>query len=141
MIAVVDTNVLVSGLLSAHGASARVIDLLTTGDLRLAYDDRIAAEYRQVLARPRFGFDLGAAADLLDYVLAEGLPLVARPLPVVLPDPSDLPFLEVAVEAAAPLITGNQRHFPADACAGIEVLTPAAFIDRWRKSSEAGPRP
>ena len=52
MIVVVDTSVLVSGLLSAHGAPARVIDLLTTGDLKVAYDDRIAIEYRQVLARP-----------------------------------------------------------------------------------------
>jgi predicted nucleic acid-binding protein len=50
MIVVADTNVLVSGLLSAHGNPARVLDLLTTGDLKAAYDDRIATEYRQVLA-------------------------------------------------------------------------------------------
>ena len=66
MIVVVDTNVLVSGLLSAHGASARVLDLLTTGDLQAVYDDRIAAEYRQVLARPRFGFHPEAVSHLLD---------------------------------------------------------------------------
>jgi predicted nucleic acid-binding protein len=136
---VVDTNVLVSGLLSAHGAPARVLDLLTTGDLRIAYDDRIAAEYRQVLARPRFGFHPEAVAHLLDYVLAEGMPLVARPLPAELPDPADLPFLEVAVEAAALLITGNPgcthpQHFPAEVCTGIEVLAPATFIERWRSS-------
>lgn len=134
MIVVVDTNVLVSGLLSAHGAPARVLDLLTTGDLRVAYDDRIAAEYRQVLARPRFGFHPEAVAHLLDYVLAEGMPLVARPLSAELPDPADLPFFEVAVEAAAPLVTGNLRHFPVEVCTGIEVLAPATFIERWRSS-------
>jgi uncharacterized protein len=109
-----------------------VVDLLTTGDLRLAYDDRIAAEYRQVLARPRFGFDPGAVAHLLEYLFVEGLPLVARPLPAVLPDLADQPFWEVAVEATAPLITGNLKHFPADACTGVEVLTPARFIELWR---------
>ena len=56
IVVVADTNVLVSGLLSAHGAPARVLDLLTAGDLQAAADDRIAAEYRQVLARPRLGF-------------------------------------------------------------------------------------
>jgi len=132
MIVVVDTNVLVSGLLSAHGASARVLDLLTTGDLQAVYDDRIAAEYRQVLARPRFGFHPEAVAHLLDYLFTEGLPLVARPLPPALPDRGDQPFWEVAIEAGAPLITGNLKYFPTEACTGIEVLAPAAFIERWR---------
>ena len=132
MIVVVDTNVLVSGLLSAHGAPARVVDLLTTGDVRVAYDDRIAAEYREVLARPRFGFQQETVADVLDYLFAEGVPLVARPLPATLPDPADQPFWEVAVEAAVPLITGNQKHFPPEVCTGVEVLTPAAFVERWR---------
>jgi len=134
MIVVVDTNVLVSGLLSPHGAPARVLDLLTTGDLQAAYDDRLAAEYRQVLARPRFGFPPEAVAHLLDYVFIEGLPLVARPSAAVLPDVSDQPFWEVAVEAAAPLITGNLKHFPVDVCTDIEVLAPATFIGRWRGS-------
>jgi predicted nucleic acid-binding protein len=134
MIVVMDTNVLVSGLLSAHGMPARLLDLLTTGDLRVAYDDRIAAEYREVLARPRFGFQPEAVAHLLDYLFTEGLPLVARPLPTVLPDPDDQPFWEVAVEAAAPLITGNVKHFPAKVCVDVEVLTPAAFVELWRSS-------
>jgi len=134
MIVVVDTNVLVSGLLSPHGAPARVLDLLTIGDLQAAFDDRIVAEYRQVLARPRFGFHPQAVAHLLDYLLIEGLPLVARPLPAALPDLGDQPFWEVAVEAAAPLITGNLKHFPADVCTDIEVLPPSTFIERWRSS-------
>ena len=134
MIVVVDTNVLVSGLLSAHGAPARVLDLLTTSELRTAYDDRIAAEYRQVLSRPRFGFHPEAVAHLLDYLFAEGSPLVARPLPAALPDLTDQPFWEVAAEAAAPLVTGNLKHFPAEMRTSIELLTPAALIERWHSS-------
>ena len=134
MIAVVDTNVLVSGLLSAHGAPARVLDLLTTGDLQAVYDDRIAAEYRQVLTRERFGFHPEAVGHLLGYLFSEGISIVARPLPVLLPDHGDQPFWEAAVEAAAPLITGNLKHFPPAVCTDIEVLTPATFINRWRAS-------
>jgi hypothetical protein len=44
------------------------------------------------------------------------------------------PVWEVAVEAAVPLITGHLKHFPAEVCTGIKVLTPAAFIERWRSS-------
>jgi len=134
MVVVVDTNVLVSGLLSAHGAPARVLDLLTTGDLQAVYDDRIAAEYRQVLARERFGFHPGVVGHLLDYLFSEGIAIVARPLPALLPDPGDQPFWEAAVEAVAPLITGNLKHFPTEVCTGIEVLAQATFIDWWRAS-------
>jgi len=68
-------------------------------------------------------------------LLTEGMPLVARPRP----DPADLPFLEVAVEAAVPLVTGNlgcthPQRFPAEVCTGVEVLVPTAFIERWRSS-------
>ena len=42
-------------------------------------------------------------------------------------------FLEIAVAADAPLVTGNLRHFPAALRAGADVLAPAAFLDRLRR--------
>jgi predicted nucleic acid-binding protein len=41
---VLDTNVVVSGLLCAHGPPARLLDALVDARLRLAFDDRIEAE-------------------------------------------------------------------------------------------------
>lgn len=136
MIVVLDTNVLVSALLSPFGPPARVLDLLLAGELGVAYDDRLLAEYRQVLARPRFGFDAQAVADLLDYLVAAGQPVVARPLPVSLPDPADLPFLEVAPTAGAVLITGNRRHFPPEARGEVQALSPAEFVTKWQKGNQ-----
>ena len=52
---VLDTNVLVSGLLSPFGPPGRLVDALLARRLRLAFDDRIELEYREILARPRFG--------------------------------------------------------------------------------------
>ena len=52
---VLDTNVLVSGLLSPFGPPGRLVDALLARRLRLAFDDRIELEYREVLARSRFG--------------------------------------------------------------------------------------
>jgi putative PIN family toxin of toxin-antitoxin system len=131
MIIVLDTNVLVSALLSAFGPSARILDLLLTGELQLAYDDRLLAEYRQVLARPKFKFDPMATAELVNYLATTGLWTAARPLATVLPDPHDLPFLEVAAQVGATLVTGNRRHFPVEACEGVTVLTPAEFMTWW----------
>ncbi len=132
MMVVLDTNVLVSALLCPFGPPARVLDLDLAGEVRLAYDDRLLAEYRQVLARPRFGLDVHDVTHLLDYLAADGLPVVARPLAISLPDPDDLPFLEVAVEAGAVLVTGNRRHFPAEVCGEALVLTPADFLAQWQ---------
>ena len=72
-----DTNILVSALISSFGPPARILDMVLLGDLRLVYDDRILAEYREVLARPRFGFDLNDVADLLHYLEAEGVVVTA----------------------------------------------------------------
>jgi hypothetical protein len=49
---VLDTNVLVSAVLTAHGTCARIIDLLVDGTFSLLADDRILAEYTDVLQRP-----------------------------------------------------------------------------------------
>ena len=136
MIIVLDTNVLVSGLLRPHSKPATILRLVATGALRVAYDERILAEYREVLARPKFPFSPEQIRDLLDQIEAEGEVVTALPLSLSLPDPDDLPFLEVAVAAHADgLVTGNTRHYPARSRHGVTVLDPAAFLDRWTRQA------
>jgi putative PIN family toxin of toxin-antitoxin system len=138
---VLDTNVLVSGLLSPQGPPGRILDLVTAGDVAVLYDDRILAEYREVLARPRFRFATSQRAAVLDFIEAEGELVPSPPLAVTLPDPDDLPFLEVATAGAADaLVTGNQRHFtPVAGAHEVRVLAPTEFITLWveRRSGQA----
>lgn len=54
---VLDTKVLVSGLLSSQGAPAAVLRSLLAGDAAVCFDERILSEYRGVLARDKFGLD------------------------------------------------------------------------------------
>jgi len=131
---VLDTNVLVSGLLNPHGAPGRLVDLLVAGDLTIAYDDRILAEYREVLARPAFPFEPRDVAGVLRTLSSQGLPVVPRPLSVDLPDPDDLPFLEVAVTAGVDaLVSGNLRHFPQRTRPeGLRIEEPAKFLRSLR---------
>lgn len=137
MIVVLDTNVIVSALLSPFGPPGRILDLVLAGLLRPAFDDRILAEYRQVLNRPRFAFPAADIAAVLDYFVAYGQAVVALPLNRALPDADDLAFLEVAAAAGAVLVTGNLAHFPESACSDVQVLTPAAFLEQWSVASQS----
>ena len=126
---VLDTNVLVAGLLSPFGYPAKVLQLFLTGKLPLCYDARVLAEYREVLARPKFGFEAERAEAVLDYLEHTGELTAPTPWPLDLPDPDDTVFLEVAAAGRAEyVITGNVRHFPSRKRRGLKVVTPAQFI-------------
>ncbi len=130
MLIVLDTNVLVSGLLTPFGGPARVIDQVVSTDLQVAFDDRILAEYEDVLTRPEFGFTKHHVEALIDHIKLNGVQVSARPLnPQEIPDPSDLPFAEVALTANADfLVSGNAEHFHFLADHRVKVVSPADFI-------------
>jgi len=126
---VLDTNVLVAGLLSPFGPPAQVLQLLLSGKVRLCYDGRVLAEYRQVLARPAFGFEAKLTEAVVEYLEHAGELAAVTPWPLELPDPDDAAFLEVAAGGQADyLITGNLRHFPSRKRRGVKVVTPAQFL-------------
>jgi putative PIN family toxin of toxin-antitoxin system len=126
---VLDTNVLVSAFLNPSGAPAQVLTLLLAGELRLLFDERILAEYAEVLARPRFDLGPTDVAEAVRQLEADGERVVASPSTAQLADEDDLPFLEVALSGKADaLVTGNARHFPEGL--GVVVLSPRALLQR-----------
>ena len=133
---VIDANVLVSGVLNPHGPPGRILDAILAETLTVLYDDRILGEYRAVLARPTFGFRPAEIHTLLDFVEAAGESVAAQSLTIVLSDPTDLPFLEVAASAHADaLVTGNVKHFkPQRGRHDVSIWTPAGFLERLRTS-------
>lgn len=133
---VLDTNVLVSGLLSPYGHSGRIMDALLTDSVRIAYDDRIWGEYVEVLARPKFKFDPNRVTTLLNFFKINGRFIPAPPLSELemslVADMDDLPFAEVAIAANVDaLVTGNSRHFSFLEPSALSVLTPAEFVEHW----------
>lgn len=117
MLVVIDTNVLVSGLLKVYSYPARIVDLLYLGRLHCIYDDRILREYTEVLSRPKFADVISKQErrDLLGYIRRSGYYVLSAPLEnyeYSAPDFDDLPFVEVAVSGQAGyLITCNYSHF------------------------------
>ncbi len=133
---VLDTNVLVSGLLSPHGPPAAIVRLVAQGDLILYYDTRVLTEYRSVLLRPAFPFAIAQVESLLDLIEANGQLCGASPLATSLPDPDDEMFLEIALMGEVDyLVTGNLRHYPAKCRQGCNVVAPAWFVE-WYRTKE-----
>jgi putative PIN family toxin of toxin-antitoxin system len=130
---VLDTNVLVAGLLSPFGPCGDIVRMVSSGDLTLCCDARILSEYREVLKRPKFRFAEDGIDALLDFIASRGQMVAPSPLPKPLPDPDDEPFLEVAIAGrAACLATGNRVHFPGRLRQGVKVLSPREFLTLFR---------
>ena len=131
---VVDTNVLVSGLLSPFSPPGEIVRMVSSGDLRLCLDGRLLAEYSAVLRRPRLQFDAELVAAFLEQIERGGVLVAGIPLRRPLPDADDSPFLEVALAADVQcLVTGNLRHYPSASRQEITVLSPKQFLDFHRK--------
>jgi putative PIN family toxin of toxin-antitoxin system len=128
---VLDTNVLVSGILSPHGPPGRIVDLAVRGDLRVHFDDRILAEYREVLGRPKFDLNPDDVAQVLGQLERTGEAVSAPPLAVTLTDEDDVPFLEVAVAGGVDaLVTGNGADFePVRGSHEVRVISPRVLVD------------
>ena len=133
---VLDTNVLVAGLLAPFGPCGEIVRMVSSGELVLSFDARILTEYEEVLGRRKFRFEKHRVDALLIFIKHRGSIVASSPLSQSLPDSDDEPFVEVALAAqAACLVTGNKVHFPADLCQGLSVYSPSEFLAFYKKQS------
>lgn len=113
--AVIDTNVIVSALISKHSDSATVLvlesifhDIVTP-----LYNDEILNEYNTVLRRSKFNFSENRIKTTLETIAAKGIHSERLNSGEILPDPKDMVFYEVALcKEDSFLVTGNIKHFP-----------------------------
>lgn len=115
--AVVDTNVIVSALLSKKNDSAtvRVVSAMLSGEIIPLYHQNILAEYNEVLRREKFHLQEETVRKVLDRIEQTGVEVFPQPTGEILADMTDLIFYEVVMEKRdddAYLVTGNQKHYP-----------------------------
>lgn len=128
--AVIDTNVLVSALLSRKDdtATVQVFGKVITGEIIPVYSNLITREYREVLSRKKFGFSGSLIEYLMSAVEKYGILVDPSPSGIILPDMKDVPFYEVVLEKRddnAYLVTGNIKHFPKEPF----IVTPRELLD------------
>ena len=108
---VLDTNVIISGLLSPYGKPAQIMRMVSSGDITLCFDARIFTECQEVLLRPKFEFNKEKVRVLLTQIKYMGEIVATVPLKESLPDPDDNPFLEAAIAGNVKfLVSGNINH-------------------------------
>ena len=127
---VIDTNVLISALLSKHSDSStvQVLNAVFDGTIIPVFNDEILAEYDNVLHRPKFKFSDTNIQLLLDTIKTYGVFAKQLITNEILPDPKDLVFYEVVMakqDENAYLVTGNSKHFPKKPF----IVTPNELLD------------
>ena len=108
--AVIDTNVLVSGLLSPAGNEALILLAVHQGLVRPLYSEEILVEYAAVLARAKFAFPAAEIEAALTMFRSKGEFVEPDISAAVSPDAADTKFLRCAHAARwAPRVWGPSR--------------------------------
>lgn len=136
MRAVVDVNVLISGVLSANGASAEILRASRDGRFELVISEMLLAELQRTLTYPKLRkrIPVEKAAALTNWVrnhasLADD---PASPPPVGSRDPDDDYLLALAIDRRAYLVTGDKDLLVLSS--DLPILTPAQFVTKLRES-------
>ena len=110
---ILDTNIMVSALLSPRGLSAKILNFVLNGKLTIVYDNTIFAEYADVLNRNKFKLDKELINLVMDFIAKEGEYVIAEFQNRKFTDEDDKAFYEVYKSGYVDyLITGNKKHFP-----------------------------
>ena len=126
--AVIDTNVLVSALITKNpeAATAKVVRLLLEQGFIPMYDADIIAEYEDVLHRSKFPILKETADALISFIIENGIESSRVDFDESMPDEDDRVFYEVSLsQEDSFLVTGNLKHYPAS----TRVITPAQFLE------------
>ncbi|WKZ38367.1 MAG: putative toxin-antitoxin system toxin component, PIN family [Anaerolineales bacterium] len=130
---VLDTNVLISSLLSRKSSPAKILDLILENQILVAYDDRILGEYEEVLSRSELHIPPPRMLAVIDHIELNGKHIEPATLPTYgYTDPDDIMFAEVFITSSADaLVTGNLRHYKPLLEQEALVLTPAQFLAKF----------
>ena len=132
--AVVDTNTLVSGIISPLGAPAQIIRHWQRGDFLLLTSSALLAELRRVLEYPRIAERLGWSGEERTQFVerVETLALITPgvlSLPGVTRDPKDDPVVACAIEGRAEfIVSGDQDLLVLGTYEDVRLVTPREFL-------------
>ena len=116
--AVIDTNVIVSGLLKKNSIPEMVLASIYTNNIVPLLNDEIVDEYERVLSSKKFDFNEELIKKTIQTVCSKAIYLNSKEFEDVMVDEKDVVFYGVTLTAKenfdldAYLVTGNIRHFP-----------------------------
>ena len=130
MKAVVDTNILVSGIFWG-GKPEQVLNLWRNGELHLLVTKDILDEYLRVLDHLGH-LDEDLVSDWTDHICKYSLVVLKTASTELCRDASDNKFLECAISARADcIISGDKDLLILETIQGIPILNPSQFLNRF----------
>lgn len=137
---IVDTNVVVAGLLTSQADSpvARILDGMLGAAFPFVLSEALLAEYRAVLVRPKLCKLHGLSETEIDIILTDlarhAIVLIPAPIAAVrlAPDPGDQFLWDLlATRADLVLVTGDKLLLQ-DEAMQARVILPHAFVTQMR---------
>ncbi|MGN0601068.1 MAG: putative toxin-antitoxin system toxin component, PIN family [Oscillospiraceae bacterium] len=115
--AVIDTNVIVSALITKNPLSPpyMVLREVLDGKIIPLYHPEIIEEYIEVLSRSKFHLNAETIQTVINSIISNGIKVDPKPTGEIFVDMDDLIFYEIAMEKRdddAYIVTGNKKHYP-----------------------------
>jgi putative PIN family toxin of toxin-antitoxin system len=135
---VIDTNVLVSALITRNSESStlRILHFLAESRIIPVYSAEIINEYKAVLRRPKFHLSEQIVSSLISDIENHGIEITHVPeVKEAMVDPKDVVFYAVTLSVQnenALLVTGNSKHFPLKPF----IISPAQLVEIVNKIQE-----
>ena len=128
--AVIDTNVIVSALLTTDNKSPTylILKMITERRIIPIVNKEIIEEYKKILNYNKFNFDKEKIKILINYLENNNVKSYLKDIKIDMKDIFDLPFYLAFIDMHyldPYLITGNKKHFPSN----INIVSPREFID------------
>lgn len=131
---VLDTNILISALITRGTPPDRLYRAWLRGDIELVTSHAQIVEVGEVLTRPRIRrlVDADQADAILESIATRALVLDWLPAVHLSPDPADNPILAAAIAGEADLIvSGDKKHvLMLGEVEGIPVVTAREAVER-----------
>jgi uncharacterized protein len=130
---VLDPGVLIAAVLSPKGAPAELLRRWLAGDYELVVSDKLLAELKHVLLRPKFRKYLSEAEAIKYADLFHRLATAVPDPPEVhglTPDPGDDYLVNLARAAKINFLVSGDPHLTDLSDPWPPVLTPRAFLER-----------
>ena len=132
---VVDTNVLVSALITRNESSptVKILRYIADNIIIPVFSEEIIREYNEVLHRAKFKLPDEIIINLLNDIIKYGYEVKETvKVEESMPDPKDIVFFAVTLttsDKGSVLVTGNSKHFPIKPF----VVSPAELINLLEK--------
>ena len=132
--AVIDTNVIISAVMAFNKSNEEsspyiILANVLAGRVIPLFSSEIIDEYKDVLSRKKFKFDVNLVDTLIEAIKKHGIDTKKVDIDEILPDPKDVVFYQVTLEGQKSqntyLVTGNLKHFPSKPF----IVSPKQMID------------